>query len=423
MVRTFQGSFFEREACAAWAAAHPEQSPSQSSSEQSASEQSQSQSEQSQSQSEQLQPLHTEELAEVLWRYAQTHDAACVDPCIHSLSHSLAGLPCVATALRERAEVAAMAAEGELNEMNPAFAAFTVLGRLGVLSCEVEVPYGLSHLAGVVKEDEASVRAAVAAYWRDFPAVIRFLVQYLTEQTEEAAKKRIMRCLLCYAWPLQQHVFSFFYWVYFLLLEECAPPPLFPPALPLAQLHSIILHYFQCVFFTNQPSLPTSLFSSSFSSLLRALAFYCKRSSAYEDSAPTDFSSISAASPYLRTGTTMVLGECMIRELERKRPQLPKKIEVVSEAEACRCVEAYVEVLREVSEYERVRDHPDQLFLLYSVLEVIAFTAEREKESRAYLMYRFYNWMVLILRTAPQTTPIRCVGGVVIVACVSCVVP
>ena len=119
----------------------------------------------------------------------------------------------------------------------------------------------------------------------------------------------------------------------------------------------------------------------------------------------------------------MVLGECMIRELERKRPQLPKKIEVVSEAEACRCVEAYVEVLREVSEYERVRDHPDQLFLLYSVLEVIAFTAEREKESRAYLMYRFYNWMVLILRTVPQTTPIRCVGGVVIVACVSCVVP
>lgn len=113
----------------------------------------------------------------------------------------------------------------------------------------------------------------------------------------------------------------------------------------------------------------------------------------------------------------------MIRELERKRPQLPKKIEVVSEAEACRCVEAYVEVLREVSEYERVRDHPDQLFLLYSVLEVIAFTAEREKESRAYLMYRFYNWMVLILRTVPQTTPIRCVGGVVIVACVSCVVP
>ena len=423
VVWAFQGSFFEREACAAWAAAHPEQSPSQSSSEQSASEQSQSQSEQSQSQSEQLQPLHTEELAEVLWRYAQTHDAACVDPCIHSLSHSLAGLPCVATALRERAEVAAMAAEGELNEMNPAFAAFTVLGRLGVLSCEVEVPYGLSHLAGVVKEDEASVRAAVAAYWRDFPAVIRFLVQYLTQQTEEAAKKRIMRCLLCYAWPLQQHVFSFFYWVYFLLLEECAPPPLFPPALPLAQLHSIILHYFQCVFFTNQPSLPTSLFSSSFSSLLRALAFYCKRSSAYEDSAPTDFSSISAASPYLRTGTTMVLGECMIRELERKRPQLPKKIEVVSEAEACRCVEAYVEVLREVSEYERVRDHPDQLFLLYSVLEVIAFTAEREKESRAYLMYRFYNWMVLILRTVPQTTPIRCVGGVVIVACVSCVVP
>ena len=82
-----------------------------------------------------------------------------------------------------------------------------------------------------------------------------------------------------------------------------------------------------------------------------------------------------------------------------------------------------MEVLREVSEYERVRDHPDQLFLLYSVLEVIAFTAERETESRAYLMYRFYNWMVHILRTVPQTTPIRCVGGVVIVACVSCVVP
>lgn len=131
MVWAFQGSFFEREACAAWAAAHAEQSPSQSSSEQSASEQSQSQSEQSQSQSEQLQPLHTEELAEVLWRYAQTHDAACVDPCIHSLSHSLAGLPCVATALRERAEVAAMAAEGELNEMNPAFAAFSGAGPSG----------------------------------------------------------------------------------------------------------------------------------------------------------------------------------------------------------------------------------------------------------------------------------------------------
>lgn len=315
-----------------------------------------------------------------------------------------------------------MAAEGELNETNPAFAAFAVLGRLGVLRCEAEVPYGLSHLAGVVKEDEASVRAAVAAYWRDFPAVIRFLVQYLTEQTEEAAKKRIMRCLLCYAWPLQQHVFSFFYWVYFLLLEEHAPPPLFPPALPLAQLHSIILHYFQCVFFTSQPSLPTSLFSSSFSFLLRALAFYCKRSAAYEDSAPTDFSSIPAASPYLRTGATMVLGECMIRELERKRPQLPKKIEVVSEAEACYCVEACVEVLREVSEYERVRDHPDQLFLLYSVLEVIAFSAEREKESRAYLMHRFYNWMVLILRTVPQTTSIRCIGSVVIAVYVSCVV-
>ena len=316
-----------------------------------------------------------------------------------------------------------MAAEGELNEANPAFAAFAVLGRLGVLSCEVEVPYGLSHRAGVVKEDEASVRAAVAAYWRDFPAVIRFLVQYLAEQTEEAAKKRIMRCLLCYAWPLQQHVFSFFYWVYCLLLEERAPPPLFPPALPLAQLHSIILHYFQCVFFTSQPSLPTSLFSSSFSFLLRALVFYCKRSSTYEDSAPSDFSSIPAASPYLRTGATMVLGECMIRELERKRPQLPKMIEVVSEAEACHCVEACVKVLREVSEYERVRDHPDQLFLLYSVLEVVAFAAEREKAARAYLMYRFYNWMVLILRTVPQTTPIRCVGSVAVVAYVSCVVP
>lgn len=412
----FQCSFFEREACAAWASAHGsveplQSSPSSPSSQLQSSQLQPSQSQESQSQS---QPPNTEELAKALWTYVQSHDVACIDPCCHSPPESHVGLPCIATPLRERAEEAAMEATGELNESNPSFTAFAVLSRLGVLSCDVEVPYGLTHLAGVVKEDESSVREVIAAYWRDFPAVIRFLLRYITEQATEEGKKRIMRCLLCYAWSIQQHVFSFFYWIYHLLLEGRAPPPFFSPSLPLAQLHSIIIHYYQGVFFMFQPSLPPSLFVSSFIFLQRALVFYCSNSHSYDDPAPTDFSSIPAASSYLRTGVTMVLGECVVRELEQKRPKVPGKIEVVSEVEECQTVEECVKMLKSVNEYEKVRDHPDQLFLLYSVLEVIAFSAEKAEESRAYLMHRFYNWMVLVLRTIPQATPIRCVGSVAI---------
>ena len=114
------------------------------------------------------------------------------------------------------------------------------------------------------------------------------------------------------------------------------------------------------------------------------------------------------ASPYLRTGAVLVMAECVVNEMMSKKPSPPKQIEVVEEMQSCCTVDRCVQMLQESSD-----DH-EQLYVLYSVLEIIAVSASHLKNGCDYLLYRFFNWFVMILRTVPDVVPVRSIAIVVV---------
>ena len=347
-------------------------------------------------------------LALECWKF-MTQNSFCLRLSTSALFASLVGLPCIASSLRETLEEVIERAEGELTEANPSYKAFSTLSQYDVMSCEITVPYALDHRSGVVKEDRHSVLNQIAECWDGFPPVIRSLLRTLLLQEEEASKKLVMRCLACYAWSVQQHVFSFFLFTYQFVLSTNtvdALEAMWGVSVSVAPLHSIILHYLQSMLHSRSFSSSTLL--STFTLLQRALARYCAASSSYEAQPQVDFSTVETASPYLRTGAVLVMAECVVNEMMSKKPSPPKQIEVVEEMQSCCTVDRCVQMLQESSD-----DH-EQLYVLYSVLEIIAVSASHLKNGCDYLLYRFFNWFVMILRTVPDVVPVRSIAIVVV---------
>ena len=103
-----------------------------------------------------------------------------------------------------------------------------------------------------------------------------------------------------------------------------------------------------------------------------------------------------------------MMAECVVNEMMSKKPSLPKQIEVVEEAQSCCTVDRCVKMLQECS------DDCERLYMMYSVLEIIAVSASRLKSGCEYLVYRFFNWFVMILRTVPDRVPVRSIAIVIL---------